>query len=162
VEDAVLTSSSETVAPFVPIGTKLSAPHIRAGTVLKSEVIGRLQASEAPLVTLVAPAGYGKTTLLARWADVDPRPFAWVALDGREDDDLMFLRYIATALHRVEPLAPEVFGALSVPGAIWSTGLPRLGAALAGLRAAGPARGVVPLPPPVRPAAAQRAAAERP
>ena len=37
--------------------------------------------------TVVAPAGYGKTTLLAQWAEADPRPFAWVALDGRDDDD---------------------------------------------------------------------------
>ena len=88
-----------------------------------------------PLATVVAPAGYGKTTLFARWAEADPRPFAWVALDGRDDDDAMvFLRYIATAIHRVEPVPPEVFDALSGPGgSTWSKRVPRVGSALAAL-----------------------------
>jgi LuxR family maltose regulon positive regulatory protein len=120
---------------FALVETKLAAPKVRAGTVVKTEVIRRLRTSGAHVATVVAPAGYGKTTLLAHWARVDPRPFAWVALDGRDDAGLMFLRYVAAALHRVEPLGPEVFDALSGPGAsIWSTGVPRLGTALAGLR----------------------------
>ncbi|HEV2921682.1 MAG TPA: hypothetical protein VG673_20955, partial [Actinomycetota bacterium] len=46
-----------------------------------------------------------------------------------------FLRYIAAAMHRVEPVAPEVFAALAGPGAsIWSTGIPRVGGALAALK----------------------------
>src|SRR5829696_2917875 len=77
----------------------------------------------------------GKTTLLAEWSERDPRPFAWVALDGLDDDDgIPFLRYIAAAIHRVETVAPEVFAALAGPGAsIWSTGVPRVGSALATL-----------------------------
>ena len=66
-----------------------------------------------PLVTVVAPAGYGKTTFLARWSEADPRPFAWVALDGRDDDPVVLLRYVAGAMNRLEPLPPEVFDALS-------------------------------------------------
>ncbi len=85
-------------------------------------------------MTVVAPAGYGKTTLLARWAEADPRPFAWVALDGRDDDAVVFLRYIAAAIHRVEPVPPEVFDALSGPGgSTWSKRVPRVGSALAAL-----------------------------
>ena len=85
-------------------------------------------------MTVVAPAGYGKTTLLARWAEADPRPFAWVALDGRDDDAVLFLRYIAAALHGVEPLPVEVFGALSGPGgSSWALRVPRVGSALAAL-----------------------------
>jgi LuxR family maltose regulon positive regulatory protein len=66
-------------------------------------------------VSVVAPAGYGKTALLAMWAEADPRAFAWVALDGVDDDEdaVMFLRYIAAAIHGVEPVSPEVFAALS-------------------------------------------------
>jgi LuxR family transcriptional regulator, maltose regulon positive regulatory protein len=83
---------------------------------------------------VIAPAGYGKTTLLAAWAEMDPRPFAWVSLDGLDDDDVLFLRYIAAAMHRVQPVAPEVFAALAGPGAsIWPTGIPRVGSALAAL-----------------------------
>ena len=81
---------------------------------------------------MVAPAGYGKTTLLAGWAEADPRPFAWVALDGRDDDAVVFLRHIAAAIHRVEPLPSEVFDALSGRGGTaGAMRVPRVGAALA-------------------------------
>jgi LuxR family transcriptional regulator, maltose regulon positive regulatory protein len=121
--------------PFDLVQAKLGAPSTRPGTVAKQDVIERLRASHLPFATVIAPAGYGKTTLLAGWAEKDPRPFAWVALDGRDDDDVLFLRYIAAAIHRVEPLAPEVFAALAGPGAsIWPTGIPRVGAALAALQ----------------------------
>ena len=109
-------------------------PLARPGTVAKADVITRLCDSLLPFVTVVAPAGYGKTTLLARWAEIDPRPFAWVALDARDDDPVVFLRYVAAAIHRVEPLPPEVFDALSGPGgSTWSKRVPGLGSALAAL-----------------------------
>ena len=120
--------------PFDLAEVKLAAPLVRPGTVAKADVIARLCTSTVPLVTVVAPAGYGKTTLLARWAEADPRPFAWVALDGRDDDAVVFLRYIAAAIHRVEPVPPEVFDALSGPGgSTWAKRVPRVGSALAAL-----------------------------
>ena len=41
-------------------------------------------ATHIPVVLLSAPAGYGKTTLLALWAERDERPFAWVTLEAGE------------------------------------------------------------------------------
>ena len=83
-------------------------------------------------MTVVAPAGYGKTTFLARWAEADPRAFAWVALDARDDDPVVLLRYVAGAMHRLEPLPPEVFDALSGPGGFgWAKRVVRLANALA-------------------------------
>ena len=121
--------------PFDLVEAKLGAPSIRPGTVAKPDVIARLRSSRLPFATVIAPAGYGKTTLLAEWAEADPRPFAWIALDGRDDDGVVLLRYIAAAMHRVEPVASEVFDALAGPGAsIWSTGVPRVGSALARLQ----------------------------
>jgi LuxR family maltose regulon positive regulatory protein len=121
-------------APFDLVGVKLAAPSPRPGTVAKADAIGRLCASSLPFATVVAPAGYGKTTLLAKWAEADLRPFAWVALDARDDDAVVFLRYIAAAIHRVEPIPDEVFEALSGPAeSIWSKRVPRLGNALAAL-----------------------------
>ena len=120
--------------PYDLAEVKLAAPPARPGTVAKEQVIAGLCASTLPLVTVVAPAGYGKTTLLSRWADADPRPFAWVALDGRDDDAVVFLRYIAAAIHGVEPLPSEVFDALSGPGgSSWALRVPRVGSALAAL-----------------------------
>jgi LuxR family maltose regulon positive regulatory protein len=119
-------------APFDLAEVKLGPPSTRPGTVAKTDAIAGLRASQAPLVTVVAPAGYGKTTFLSRWDEADPRPFAWVALDSRDDDPVVLLRYIAGAMHRVEPLAPEVFDALSGGGgSSWAKRVVRLGNALA-------------------------------
>ena len=118
--------------PFDLAEAKLAAPQPRPGTVAKADVIARLSTAATPIATVVAPAGYGKTTLLARWAEADPRPFAWVALDGRDDDAVVFLRYIAAAMHRLEPVSSDVFDALSGPGgSTWSTRVPRVGGAIA-------------------------------
>jgi LuxR family maltose regulon positive regulatory protein len=82
-------------------------------------------------VAVFAGPGYGKTTLVAQWADADERPFAWVSLDERDNDPVVLLTYIAAALDRVEPISPGVFEALSSPGAgIETVAVPRLAAAL--------------------------------
>ena len=118
--------------PFDLVEAKLAGPSIRPGTVAKTDVIADLCASRAPLVTVIAPAGYGKTTFLARLAEADPRPFAWVALDSRDDDTVVLLRYVAAAMHRLEPLPPEVFEGLSGGGGSgWTERVVRLGNALA-------------------------------
>jgi LuxR family transcriptional regulator, maltose regulon positive regulatory protein len=124
-----------TDAPFGLAEAKLIAPRTRPGGVTKKDLIARLRASRLPFAAVIAPAGYGKTTLLARWAETDPRPFAWIALDRQDDDDIVFLRYIAAAIHRVEPVAPAVFDALVGPVAsILATAVPRVGSALATLK----------------------------
>jgi LuxR family maltose regulon positive regulatory protein len=121
-------------APFGLAETKLAAPLARPGTVPKVDLVVELSGSFLPLMTVVAPVGYGKTTLLASWSEADPRRFAWVALDSRDGDPVVFLRYIAAAIHRVEPLPTEVFDALSGPGGSnWSKHVPRVGSALAAL-----------------------------
>ncbi|WP_028066647.1 LuxR C-terminal-related transcriptional regulator [Solirubrobacter soli] len=50
-----------------------------------------------PFAVLVAPAGYGKTTLLREWCARDPRPSAWLTLGRPHDDPLLLLRAIARA-----------------------------------------------------------------
>jgi LuxR family maltose regulon positive regulatory protein len=49
------------------------------------------EAASARLAMVAAPAGYGKTTLVAEWAQRDPRPFVWVRL-GDEDGDAAALQ----------------------------------------------------------------------
>jgi len=85
-----------------------------------------------PVVALVAPPGYGKTTLLAHWVEQDPRPVVWLSVDQHDNDPAVLLTYLAVALDRVEPIDPRVFGALVAPGtSLLATVVPRLGAALA-------------------------------
>jgi LuxR family maltose regulon positive regulatory protein len=48
-----------------------------------------------PLVLAVAAAGFGKTTLLSQWADLDARPFAWVTLAEADNDPAHLVASIA-------------------------------------------------------------------
>lgn len=77
---------------------------------------------------VVAPAGYGKTSVLAEWAERDERPFAWIAIEEADNDPGRLLGSIAGALHDLEPIGPDVFGALSTPHPGFSSAaLARLG-----------------------------------
>src|SRR5215218_9551626 len=86
-----------------------------------------------PVVCVVAPAGYGKTTLLAQWAEREPRPVAWVAVDQRDNDPAVLLTYVAVALDRVEPIDPRIVRGLAGPGASIVGVVPRLAAAMAAM-----------------------------
>ncbi|MGH2561162.1 MAG: ABC transporter substrate-binding protein, partial [Thermomicrobiales bacterium] len=55
------------------------------------------------LVLISAPAGYGKTTLLAEWAHDSRVPVAWLSLGEEDDDRERFLRYLLTAWEQVLP-----------------------------------------------------------
>lgn len=120
-------------AAFEILQSKLAIPSLRSGLVPRTALIRRLRsAPEARVINVVAPAGYGKTTLLAQWADRDPRPFAWVSFDARDDDPVAFLTYVAAAVNSIHPVDREVFrGAAAASDSMWSSGLPRVGAALA-------------------------------
>lgn len=122
-------------AAFEILQSKLLVPTLRAGLVPRTALVNRLRASsDARVFSIAAPAGYGKTTLLAQWAARDPRPFAWVSLENRDDDPVSLLTYIAAALDRIAPVDRAVFrGAAAASDSLWSTGLPRLGAALAAM-----------------------------
>ncbi|HSJ58833.1 MAG TPA: LuxR C-terminal-related transcriptional regulator [Anaerolineae bacterium] len=59
--------------------------------------------SQARLILISAPAGYGKTTLVSQWAHAGRWPVGWVSL-GEADDDLgRFLRYLFAAWQEVQP-----------------------------------------------------------
>jgi LuxR family maltose regulon positive regulatory protein len=61
------------------------------------------QGLEGRLILLSAPAGFGKTTLLAEWAAQSPVPVAWVSLDESDNDLERFLSYLFSAVETVEP-----------------------------------------------------------
>jgi hypothetical protein len=55
---------------FDLVPSKLRRPLTRPGTVRRSSLIERLiRENLRPIVSVVAPAGYGKTTLLSQWAE---------------------------------------------------------------------------------------------
>ena len=58
--------------PVEILESKLYKPTIRPGVVSRPQLLARLHAAcTLPIVAVVAPAGYGKTTLLALWAEDD-------------------------------------------------------------------------------------------
>ena len=65
-------------------------------------------AASARVITLVAPAGYGKSTLLSQWIDQGSAPGAWVTVRSHGDDPAVLLRHIADALARAGLLAHDV------------------------------------------------------
>ena len=71
-------------------------------------LVRRLTTSRAPLAVLSAPAGYGKTAVLAQWEKADRRPFVWIALDDRSNDPVRLAASIVARLHEVEPLPEDV------------------------------------------------------
>jgi LuxR family maltose regulon positive regulatory protein len=88
------------------IVTKLSAPTVRVGLVQRRRLVELLSQPGSYKLTLIdAPAGWGKTTLLAEWAanPAEVRPFAWVSLDWSDNDPVRFWTYLVTALRTVEP-----------------------------------------------------------
>jgi LuxR family maltose regulon positive regulatory protein len=114
--------------PFEVVESKLHAPLLPAATVSRTALVNRLRAAGAfPLVLVVAPAGYGKTTLLAQWASRDVRPVAWVSADESDNDPLAFLRHLVAALDEVEPIPPAVLEPFGHDGkSVWGKALPRL------------------------------------
>ena len=120
---------------FELVESKLHPPSARPGIVSRTVLVERLLASQTtPIIGVVAPAGYGKTTLLAQWAERTGRPVAWVSVDRPDNDPVVLLTYLAVALDRVEPIDPAVFQALAPPGAaILATVVPRLASAVSAM-----------------------------
>jgi LuxR family maltose regulon positive regulatory protein len=85
--------------PDVLLATKLRVPQPRPGLVARPRLLERLDRGMAQGLTLVcAPAGFGKTSLLADWARHTGRPVAWLSLDDGDNDPVRFWRYVAAAL----------------------------------------------------------------
>ena len=92
--------------PEVRIETKLVRPRLRRRIVPRSRLEASLRHGlESRLTLLAAPAGFGKTTLLASWlADAGSEgPTAWVSLDERDADASTFWSYLLHSVDRAIP-----------------------------------------------------------
>ncbi len=113
--------------------TKLASPAWRSGLIARPRLVERLEAgSGVPLVVLAAPAGYGKSTVLAEWATATTRKAIWLQLDERDDDPAILLGYIAVAIDRAIGIGRDKVSATGGVGpSIWATAVPVLGSAIA-------------------------------
>ena len=102
------------------IAAKQVVPPVRPGAVRRARLHAPLLANASSRLSIVvAPAGWGKTTLLSQWAQdpAETRCIVWVSLDEADDDPVRFWTYVLTALQRdVVGLGPEPLRALSTPG----------------------------------------------
>jgi len=89
------------------IATKLYVPKLRRGLVARPRLLERLRrGAEARLTLVSAPAGFGKTTLLAEWLGETPgedRSVAWLSLDPSDNEPSSFWTYVVTALQTAVP-----------------------------------------------------------
>lgn len=101
--------------------TSLRIPPLHEGLITRSALLGRMsQILNVPLTLILAPAGFGKTTLLSQWIAFNQGEnlhdrVAWVSLEI--DSDLrQFWTYIVTALEELQPgIAQSVRGSLATP-----------------------------------------------
>jgi LuxR family transcriptional regulator, maltose regulon positive regulatory protein len=92
----------------VLLATKLYPPRPRPGFLARPRLLERLTQGAARELTLVcAPAGFGKTALLADWARRSQTSVAWLSLDEADNDPARFWRYLAAAL---DPHCQEIAG----------------------------------------------------
>ncbi|MEM9485714.1 MAG: helix-turn-helix transcriptional regulator, partial [Cyanobacteria bacterium P01_F01_bin.116] len=87
--------------------TKLYLPKWSANQISRPRLLNRIY-PERKLTLVSAPAGFGKTTLLAEWVSAVPtRAVAWVSLDQSDNDPAVFWTYLLTALQKVQPSLSE-------------------------------------------------------
>ena len=79
------------------------------------------------MVGVTAPAGYGKSTLLAEWALAEDRRVAWVSLDRFDDDPALLLTLLASAYARVSPVSADLIADMRGAGlSVLGRAAPRL------------------------------------
>jgi LuxR family transcriptional regulator, maltose regulon positive regulatory protein len=115
VEDTVIHALSDPSedSPRIVLKPKLRAPAPRPEQLVRRKLLHLLRNGLDTRVSVMsAPTGYGKTTLLAHWRQVEEAelPFAWVSLDEQDNDPIRLWRHIVEALRRAVP-EEEDFGA---------------------------------------------------
>ena len=100
------------------LATKLFLPHPQREFVPRRRLLDRLDETLAQQLVLVcAPAGFGKTTVLADWVRRGDSPAGWLSLDAGDNDPARFWRHVVAALDRARPGIAEQLMALLGPPA---------------------------------------------
>ncbi len=108
---------------------KFHRPRAIARWITRPRLLEQLdQAHQQPVVLITAPAGFGKTTLLAQWLDRCRLPNAWIQLDENDHEITVFLSGVVAALHQLFPgcllkTADLLRAQGTVPLAIWKRSL---------------------------------------
>jgi LuxR family transcriptional regulator, maltose regulon positive regulatory protein len=101
----------DVVAPHQSRAYKFTAPRERPGMFVRQRLLDVLDANtDAELVIVAAPTGYGKTALLEQWGRRDPRPFAWLMVDAADADPARFISNCLTALSAAGVITAQIDG----------------------------------------------------
>jgi LuxR family transcriptional regulator, maltose regulon positive regulatory protein len=132
----VLVGLGRTPLPYTLVQSKLAVPAARPADVSRTALVNRLRALRAErVVVIVAPAGYGKTTLCAQWAERARRACAWLTVDERDNDPVVFVRHLVAAVDQAVGLGSDDLERISRPGeSVLSGALPALAAAIGAVR----------------------------
>ncbi len=99
------------------LATKLHVPWVKPGYVARQRLIEQLNdGRDRDLILVCAPAGFGKTTLLAEWTAAHPGVVAWLSLDRGDNDPARFWRHVAATIDQVHPGASDRAESLLGPG----------------------------------------------
>ena len=138
VRDAAVTTNVSEAAPKprdlgqALLELKLSPPQLRPGGISRRQLIETARASDCRVVGVTAPAGYGKSTLLAEWASTEERRVAWVSLDRFDDDPASLIAVLASAYVRIDSRRPDLVAEVEALGTeVLGRAAPRLAAAFA-------------------------------
>ena len=120
---------------FPLVDAKLRKPVLRPWIVRRDRIVRVLMAEpRAPVVSVIAAPGYGKTILLADWASREHRPVAWLTIDDYDNEPSVLLTYLVAALDRLAPIDAEVGRAIGASRArLLATAVPRIAAAIHGI-----------------------------
>jgi LuxR family transcriptional regulator, maltose regulon positive regulatory protein len=128
----VRTANDAPVIPSALLASKFTRPFARPGIVERASLLERLSSDDSPtLVSVVAPAGYGKSTFLHQWVEATARESGWLTLDRDDNDPAVLLSCLAVAFDRLTPLDPDLFRLLAVEYPSIGAITRKLGAALA-------------------------------
>ena len=105
-----------TPSAVATLNPKFHAPATRPGVVARTALLNRLYASDEPVITVVAPPGYGKTTLLAQWAERLGPSVAWVSCEKTDNDPAALWTAVLTALGQIAPVSPAASQLLAASG----------------------------------------------
>lgn len=109
-----------------PSSTRL-APPASERVVARPRLLRRLSSAlDAQVVLVQAPAGYGKSTLLAQFAAVSKRPVAWLSLDARDDDPITLLHDLVCALTQFGPVDELLAELGAEPSTVLTSAIPRV------------------------------------
>ena len=99
--------------PSILLHTKFLVPRPTPDHLPRPHLVDWLENQmDKRLILISAPAGYGKTTLLADFLNASGRPFAWYQLDASDSDPTVFLTYLIEALRRMKGAPDTITSAI--------------------------------------------------